>query len=323
VTDHHGPQLRMIHHMTSDTGDTITLDETTATDTTRRCAWIRRRCASWTRRRCHPTLGAFAEVRRHHHYRRRRTATTARKLGLHGATASKPEFPLARDVASWLLLTIIAAGAMLLHKQWRLMARCIHELADNGALVNREEIRHNWLARRLGVVRMLKRGHPEQTPTAVSVAPLPRVGEPIGQHHAPEQPAPQPADPLAIILARIMKSLVRRRKWISSLLGLASLVLASLLVDAQRHGLFQNLAPTGMTGQARQDWLNQAYASWWASDHHPAGQILYFVFAVFVILSFNEVGIIAVYLVVVLNMVAQTSADWLNRDGRYYRPANA
>jgi hypothetical protein len=101
---------------------------------------------------------------------------------------------------------------------------------------------------------------------------------------------------------------------------LVSIVLAVLLLLGEQHGLFQVLAPPGLSPAARHAWLTEAYRSWWAGQDHVFGYLVYLVlavFAIFIILSFETVGLVAIYVLVAMHFLVEQGADWLNRDGRF------
>lgn len=201
---------------------------------------------------------------------------------------SAPNFPFMRDLTSWFLTFTIVSGALLLHRQWQHMARCLSMLADNGVLVHREQRLSNRFSRILGVDRMVS-------------------GVPADEA-------------LNTLVKRVVDALSRRSVWLTLSLIIASIVLAQLLALGEQDGLFQTLAPQGLSATARSVWLTNAYDSWWAGTHHVLGYLLYqvlAVFAIFIILSFQFAGICAVYVTVAMYFVVEPSADWLNCDGRF------
>jgi hypothetical protein len=96
-------------------------------------------------------------------------------------------------------------------------------------------------------------------------------------------------------------------------------------MQGQTHGVFKEFAPADLTGERRQQWLDAAYQSWWASqNHHTFGYLVYLLLAslgFYVILSFMTVGLASLWVVFGISRTCQLSADWLNRDGRHgWRP---
>jgi hypothetical protein len=201
---------------------------------------------------------------------------------------SRPDFPLMRDITSWFLALMIISGALLLHRQWQHMARCLSGLAANGVLLARTPPRSNRFSKLLGVDRMI-------------------AGVPTEKA-------------LDAIVDRVVGTLSRRSSWLTLAMVVASILLAELLVLGQANGLFQTLAPDGLSPADRATWLQDAYRNWWAGSHHVFGYLLYqvlAVFAIFVILNFQMTGMVAVYVTVAMYFVVEPSADWLNRDGRF------
>lgn len=228
----------------------------------------------------------------------------ARITGLGGAPASSPEFPLVRDVASWLLLLSVISGTVLLHRQWQLMSVCLGKLVRNGVLVPKKEVHTgpedapeldprrtfglNGLSRVMGIDRII-RGCTVET-----------------------------------ALPTLLRTVNERMRAVRSVIFLTELVLAfflsGLLIQGEKHGLFITVAPRDLSGVQREQWLAEAYGNWWAGESHLAGYFLYWmyaVFAIFVILQYHVVGLVTIYLTIGLRFVCRPSADWLNRDGRY------
>ncbi|SMD24580.1 hypothetical protein [Lentzea albidocapillata] len=215
-------------------------------------------------------------------------ADVKRTLGIAHPERSSPSFPFMRDFVSWLLATIVVTGAVLLHRHWQYMSTCLSKLAKNGVLVARKEPRSNRLSKMLRVDRMIQG---------------------VGQDQA-----------LNTIVIKVMEVLKRRSVGLLVLMGGSALVLTILLILGLENNMFHVLAPAGASPQEKSVWVREAYSSWWAGKHHLAGHILYWVlawFAIFVILSFQVVGVIATYLLAAMHFVVEPSADWLNRDGRY------
>jgi hypothetical protein len=168
------------------------------------------------------------------------------------------------------------------------MSRCLSELAKNGVILAREKPTSNVISKLLRIDVMIS-------------------GVP-------------PSRSLDTFVGRVTRTLSKNKIWILLPLLVASVILAYLLVLGQENGLFQTLAPSDLSPAAREQWLHDAYRSWWAGTSHVMSHIVYFVFAilaVFVILSFQAVGIFAIYVTVGMHFLIEPSADWLNRDGRY------
>lgn len=215
-------------------------------------------------------------------------ADVKRTLGIAHPEPSAPSFPFMRDFVSWLLAAIVISGAVLLHRHWLCMSTCLSRLTANGALVTRKTVLSNRFSKVLRVDRMIKGVEPEQA--------------------------------LNTIVTKVVEVLKKRSVGLLVLMGGSALVLTILLILGLENNMFHVLAPPGASEQERAAWVREAYTSWWAGKHHLAGHILYWVlawFAIFVILSFQVVGVIAVYLLVAIHFVVEPSADWLNRDGRY------
>ncbi|MFE9747179.1 hypothetical protein ACFYOT_19935 [Saccharothrix saharensis] len=211
-----------------------------------------------------------------------------RTVGIALAERSAPSFPFMRDVVSWLLALIVVTGAVLLHRHWQHLSVCLSRLTANGALVARDVPRSNRVSKVLGVDRMIRGVAPEQA--------------------------------LDTVVSKVVEALKRRGVGLLVLMGGSALVLTILLLLGLENNMFHVLAPTGASEHDKAEWVRQAYASWWAGKHHILGHILYWMlawFAIFIILSFQVVGVIAIYLLVAAHFLVEPSADWLNRDGRY------
>jgi hypothetical protein len=227
-----------------------------------------------------------------------------RITGLGTVPPAVPEFPLLRDVTSWLLLLAVISGAVLLHKQWQLMSICLGQLVENGALVPKKEVHTgpadapvldarrtfglNGFTRVLGIDRIIAGCTVEDA------------------------------------LSTLVNTVNQRMRTIRSVsfltLLLLAFILSGLLIQGEKHGLFTTVAPRDLSGAEFDHWLAEAYQSWWAGENHLAGHYLYWlyaVFAIFVILQYHVVGLVTIYLTIGLRFVCRPSADWLNRDGRY------
>jgi len=175
-----------------------------------------------------------------------------------------------------------------LQVQWNRIATGLADLTKRGVISPASELRLNWVSRLLLIDRKV-RGCP-------------------------------PSAALSTFVERVNKT-IRRYRWVT-LFGIliAGSLLAWGLVTAERHGLYVIIAPEHLSASERTAWAEQAYHGWWAGDQHRVGWALYIIFAVFamsLILTFNVVGVITVYVCVGLYFLANTGADWANRDGRW------
>jgi hypothetical protein len=215
-------------------------------------------------------------------------ADIRRVLGDSGVPASSPDFTLMRDVTSWFLVGVIIVSVLILHRQWQHISICLSTLAQSGALVALEDRKSNVFSKILGVDRIVS--------------------------------SAESKDALDTLVTKVTTWLARRTVWFLVLMILTALVLAKLLMLGQENGLFQTLAPRGLSPADREEWLDQAYRNWWAGNSHTFGNILYLVlamFGIFVILSFQLTGIVCIYVAIAMHYVVAPSADWLNRDGRF------
>jgi hypothetical protein len=199
-----------------------------------------------------------------------------------------PRFPLVRDVSSVAFFVVVVFGVVLLQRQWRFIAHCIGGLRANGAITPLRQPRDTWVARVMGLRRLLG-----DTP---DYGALDRLDERLGK--------------------------IRRRTKVllAGLVLVVSAILSVLLAVGLNGRVFLVLAPTEVSPEAQRQWLEEARANWWAGPDHPAGMIVYGIlgcFAMALILAFNCVGVVSVYVAVALHHVARTGADWYNRDGRY------
>lgn len=223
------------------------------------------------------------------------------------------DFPLARDLASWILLFTIVAGAVLLHKQWTLMSTCLSRLAESGALMARD-----------AVTREAADG--TQVLDARRTFRLTLFSKVMGVDRMIMGCTVDTA--LPTMVEKVNRFLEKRRLLLFISTGGIAFILGGLLGLGQKHSLFVTFSPRFESHEdpsvALRMWLEDSYAGWWAGDSHVAGYLLYAAFAVFaffIILSFNTVGYVALYLAVALRYVSKPGADWFNRDGRYgWRP---
>jgi hypothetical protein len=202
--------------------------------------------------------------------------------------ASQPGFPLMRDVTSWLLLIIVISGALLLDRQWKYMSECLSKLAKNDAIAAKDELVLNRISGLLGINRIVGGASREEA--------------------------------FDVLVGAVQRFLTRYSKLLFLLMLAASIALAALLLQGEQHGVFQVLAPSGLSPAKRQAWVNEAYRSWWAGYDNFFGYVVYqvlAVFAFFIILSFYTVGIVAIYVLTAMHFLVEQRADWLNRDGRF------
>lgn len=226
--------------------------------------------------------------------------------GLKERSWAAPQFPLARDVASWILLATIVSGAALLHKQWKLMSECLSRLAGHGAIVPRE----------LVTLSGSEKIDSTETYGLNAASKLLGINRLIGDS--------QPDAALHTIVARVTNHLTKWRRLLLISTAGAAFVLGGLLGLGERHSLFIVFTPefdgSRNPGLESELWLDVAYSGWWAGADHPAGYLLYGLFAVFgffIVVSFAIVGFVALYLAIALRYVCQWRADWKNVDGRH------
>ena len=116
-------------------------------------------------------------------------------------------------------------------------------------------------------------------------------------------------------------SLYKRVGTASTAIGLLALVLAFWLVFEQRSGgILGVFAPKDLEGAARQDWLQGAYESWWASTDNPAGFVLYSVLAgaaLYFVLLQNLVGLSFSIFWARFGSRVEIGLDLLNADNTY------
>jgi hypothetical protein len=210
-----------------------------------------------------------------------------RAFGATGVSGSAPDFPLFRDASSWFFAIVDALTCVLVHRQWQLMRRCLPELLDSGAVRRKDTPTYGRIHKLLLIPRLVGTGS---------------------------------ADPLHKLMERANNGLARVGRFQIVVAALSVLLAGLALIGENHNGLFRVFAPTGLRQQELQDWLRQAYSSWWASIDHPTGLIVYMFVAtlgIFVILLQNIVGFFCMYLIVALSAVVDFDADWLNRDGSF------
>jgi hypothetical protein len=130
----------------------------------------------------------------------------------------------------------------------------------------------------------------------------------------------QPGKGFETLVTRINAGLERSGKWEPIPLIMAFGLALILVFGPYQNGLFGVLRPSALQADGAEEWLRSAYSSWWASNDHPAGYMLYIAIAtlgIFVVFLQNIVGGFCIYFLGALNAVAEPDADWLNRDGAY------
>ncbi|WP_162907976.1 hypothetical protein [Allorhizocola rhizosphaerae] len=228
-----------------------------------------------------------------------------RIFGFGGVPDSRPVFPLVRDVPSWFLLITISTSLVLLRHEWNRMARCLPQLVRNGVLCPKQVF-----YQRDGRVDV------EQTYGGHWLVPawLFRRWS-TGQRDDIEE------NSLTVFLGAVRASAQRVRSLVTIVILLTSFVLALALIQGQRNGgLFVKIAPTGLTGDDRQDWLHATYAAWWAGNDNTLGHGLYFLVAIIafaVVLSFFTGGAYSLYVAAALKHVCRYRADWAEADGDF------
>lgn len=201
---------------------------------------------------------------------------------------SPPEFPFIRDLPSWFLATVIVLTCVLVHRQWTLMQECLPKLISNGVLVPRAQAVWSSLHRRLGMERLVNR------------------------HSLPGAPAGATAfDVFVDALNERWCGLVARAN--VPLFAGAVLLVGFVILNVQQNGVFEVLAPPGQDATEREEWLTEAYNSWWAATPHVLGLTVYAAagtLGIFIVLLQNAVGIACVYLGVAMPGLATFGANW-------------
>src|SRR5262249_6711817 len=98
------------------------------------------------------------------------------------------------------------------------------------------------------------------------------------------------------------------------------LVLTILLRNALDQNVLRVFVPTGLSPDAQEQWLTEARQNWWAGSAHPAGYTLYSLITwlgMSLIVAYNLMGIITVCVAIIVYLVTDPKADWLNKDGQY------
>jgi hypothetical protein len=199
-----------------------------------------------------------------------------------------PHVPLIRDAPDIALFLLMAAGALLLHRQWKSIRDCIPRLRDADTIVPCCQPRLNRLTRLLGLNRLIGKNEDYRAFTRLE-GTLRGVGP-----------------GLKVFLAAFV------------LVG--GLVLAVLLRGALDENVLRVFVPTDASPLEQQRWLAEARNNWWAGPTHPIGYVLYGLltwFGMSLIVAYNVMGIITVYVAIAVYLVTNPDADWYNKDGRY------
>ncbi|SES31682.1 hypothetical protein [Actinokineospora terrae] len=154
-------------------------------------------------------------------------ADVKRVLRIPVAEPSLPSFPLVRDVTTWLLSASVVAGTVLLHRHWTYLSKCLSSLAENGAIIAKHEIRSTRVSRVLRI-------------DAIVAGKSTR--EAFGH-----------------LVRHVNETLVAHRALLVVPMAVVSLVLAVLLSMGMENSLFQTVAPQGLSDEAHQVWLQDAY----------------------------------------------------------------
>jgi hypothetical protein len=201
---------------------------------------------------------------------------------------TKPTFPLVRDVTSIFLFLVVAVGVVLMHKQWQYIAAALPAMRRSGVITPRRQPLSNTLSRLLRLDALLG-----------------------------DCPDYQALDRLEQRMGSIR---TRTKALLSGGVLVIGFVMATLAGNGISRVNHEVLAPTGGTAAQRQQWLEQARASWWAGPDHPMGLVLFALvtwFAMALILTCQTVGAVAVYMAAALYCVADLGVDWYNHDGRF------
>jgi hypothetical protein len=199
-----------------------------------------------------------------------------------------PHIPLLRDGPDIALFALIAAGLLLLHRQWKYIGACAPQLRKEGTIVPGERPRTNGLTRALGLNRLIGTS---------------------GDYRGFDE-----------LERKLLLVGNRFRSFLVAFIVLGGLVLALLLREALDENALRVFVPTDLTPAEQQQWLAQARESWWAGSAHPIGYVLYGLIAWFgmsLIVGYNVMGIITVYVAIAIFLVSKPTADWYNRDGRF------
>lgn len=225
-----------------------------------------------------------------------------RIFGFQGVPDSEPSFPLVRDIASWVLLAIIACSLVLLRYEWNWMARCLPALIRNGVITPRPVERK--ADGQLDIEKMYGGKH-VLLPDWLFNAPGKSWDDPDIQ-----------ADSLTIFLGAVRSRSNQIRVVVSLVVYLTALALAFFFTQPNT-ALFAKIAPLSLTSEGRREWLSRTYDSWWASAQHPWGKLLYFVVAVVafaVVLGFVIGGLYSIYVARALGYACDWRANWTEVD---------
>jgi hypothetical protein len=197
-----------------------------------------------------------------------------------------PRVPLLRDVPDVALFFLIMLGYIMLHRQWIRISDCLPNLRERQSIIPRDEPRRHWVLTPLGYRWLLG---PEQAPGG---------------------------------LVRLEAKLRRFPRTFKIVLVVVvvggGLLLAILLRGALDQNVLKVFVPTALSPAEQQQWLVEARANWWASSAHPVGYVLYVLIAwlgMSLIIAYNVMGFITVYVAVAVFLVTDAKAEWLNRDG--------
>ena len=231
------------------------------------------------------TAGSVADLRQIAHDIAR---GTSRLTTDEPSAAVSQDFPLLRDIASWVFAATIIGGCGVLRALLSRLSVAFSDLVRLGAVKPATTLRLSRVSRFLLIDRKVR-----------NLAA---------------------ADALPAFIGRVNRLMyLWRVPVLLTVLG-AAWLLAKGLITAEQHGLYLIVAPEDLSPAEQRAWAAQAYHNWWAGDQHPAGHYLYYALAMLamaLIITFNVVGIIAVYVCYGTYCLGETGADWANRDGRW------
>jgi hypothetical protein len=205
------------------------------------------------------------------------------------ASPSPAAFPLARDVLSWLLIVVVVATCVLVHRQWQYIARSLPDMATSGIIRPVKRLPSSSRSRLLLLHRILGDCDPESA--------------------------------FIVLATRVNHFFSKASRWVSWTSALLAAIFTGLLFLGEKStGVFRFMMPDNLDHRAQHDWLQAAYSSWWASSAHPLGEFCFFLMTfliIYVILLQNIVGIVIAYGALALPEVVIMDADWLDRDGYF------